>query len=130
VRKDECQSIFAVNSGSSTSKKERGLFNIYPMISEDLGLYSQWICLLPCTLGDGFSARIRDMEDEMARYGGGATVFDGHINQWVLDGWKRLVYVPRKFSPCFESGIAVHESGHVAYVAEFAKRLVEISFEW
>jgi hypothetical protein len=74
--------------------------------------------------------KLKDMEDEMTRFGGDKTVFNGHNDPWVLDGWKRLAYVPRKFSPCFESGIAVHRSGRMAFVAEFAKRLVEISFDW
>lgn len=71
--------------------------------------------------------KINDMEEEMRQHGGDKISFN---DPWVLEGWKKLVYVPRKFSPCFESGIAVHKSGRVAFVAEFANRLVEISFDW
>jgi hypothetical protein len=75
------------------------------------------------------SKTLKEMEGEMIKHPE-LEVFNGDIDLWVLEDWKRLVYIPRKFAPCFESVIAVHPSGTIAYVAEFASRLVEISFQW
>jgi hypothetical protein len=75
------------------------------------------------------SKTLEEMEGEMIKQPE-LEVFKGDIDLWVLEDWKRLAYIPRKFAPCFESVIAVHPSGRIAYVAEFASRLVEISFQW
>jgi hypothetical protein len=49
---------------------------------------------------------------------------------WVLENWKKLLYVPPSFLPSYESGFAVHAKGEVAYVSDLGKRLVQISFKW
>ena len=73
--------------------------------------------------------KLRDLET--ATYGMGKRVFDGRTgDEWVLKGWKRVIYIPPSFLPTWESGIAVHEKGELAYVGDFGKRLVRISFRW
>lgn len=51
-------------------------------------------------------------------------------DDWKERGWKKLAYLPPSFLPCYETGIAIHPKGELAYVGEFGKRLVRISFEW
>lgn len=61
----------------------------------------------------------------------GETIFDGRTDaHWVLENWKKLLYVPPSFLPSYESGFAVHPKGEVAYVSDLGKRLVQISFKW
>ena len=57
-------------------------------------------------------------------------LFLGRVDPWVLEGWKKLAYIPPRFDPCHESGIAFNLKGEVAYVCEFGKELVRVSFKW
>jgi hypothetical protein len=75
--------------------------------------------------------KLKDLETAIGMYGMGKSVFDGRGgDKWVLEGWKRVIYIPPSFLPTWESGIAVHEKGELAYVGDFGKRLVRISFRW
>ena len=73
---------------------------------------------------------LKEMESEIYNKGNGGFIFKGGLDSWLMKGWKRLGHVPASFFPCYESGIAVHPKGEIAYIAEIGKRLVQIAFEW
>lgn len=71
------------------------------------------------------------IESENYQKGAGQRSFDGATNApWVKLGWTILVHLPYSFQPTFESEMAVSEKGEIAYVGNFGKRLVQISFDW
>ena len=51
-------------------------------------------------------------------------------DDWAQQGWNKLAYIPPSFLPCYETGIAIHSTGEIAYVGEFGKRLLRISVDW
>ena len=82
------------------------------------------------------SKTVRDMESEIARWGDGRAAFDASIDPWILQSWKRLTCIPPSLLPCWESGVAIHPitqsgaKGQIAFIGEFGKQLVQISFDW
>lgn len=57
-------------------------------------------------------------------------LFLGGVDPWVLEGWKKLAYIPPRFAPCHESGIVFNPRGEVVYVCESGKELVRVYFKW
>ena len=77
------------------------------------------------------SKSLKEMEADILELSEGKGIFDGRNGEdWVLENWKRLVYIPPSFLPSYESGFAVHAKGELAYVSDFGKRLVQIAFKW
>ena len=74
--------------------------------------------------------RISEMDSNILKYGNGKHKFDSINDQWIWSGWKKLLYLPASYLPCYESSMAIHEEGELAYVDEYGKRLVQISFKW
>ena len=74
---------------------------------------------------------LQDLELEIAKNDKEQRAFDGRTGDTQeSEGWKKLIHIPPSFLPSFESGVAVHEKGELAYVSDFGKRLVQICFEW
>jgi len=74
--------------------------------------------------------RINEMDSDIMKYGNGKHTFNGINDEWIWRGWKKLLYLPASYLPCYESAMAIQEEGELAYVDEYGKRLVQISFKW
>jgi hypothetical protein len=77
------------------------------------------------------SKTLKQMELDIKKYGDGYALFDGLGDaDWVSENWRKLLYIPPSFLPTYESGLAVRRTGELAFVSDFGKRLVQISFRW
>jgi hypothetical protein len=77
------------------------------------------------------SKTLKQMELDIKGCGDGYSSFDGRGEaNWVSENWRKLLYIPPSFLPTYESGLAVHRTGELAFVSDFGKRLVQISFRW
>jgi hypothetical protein len=73
---------------------------------------------------------VADIEADVIKHGKGRQTFDARDETWIWAGWRKLLYLPPSYLPCYESNLAVHENGELAYVDEYGKQLVQISFHW
>ena len=71
-----------------------------------------------------------NMDSDISEHGNGSQMFKGRLDNWVLEGWKKLGCVPPNLLTNYESGIAVHPKGELAYISELSDRLIQISFQW
>lgn len=76
------------------------------------------------------SKSLADVRREMTVKASDESAVEGIVDPWILEGWKKLAYIPPPVFPCYESGVAVHTKGEIAFVGEFGKELVQISFDW
>ena len=61
------------------------------------------------------------MDSDIMKHGKGKQKFDGVNDEWIWSGWRKLLYIPSSYLPCYESSIAIHEDGELAYVDEYGK---------
>lgn len=110
-------------------ENERGRAQVFPDFRHLVYIKSKNRMVSITTRGWVQSKTLEEMEVEALNHG--ETIFDGRTDaSWVLENWKKLLYVPPSFLPSYESGFAVHAKGEVAYVSDLGKRLVQISFKW
>jgi hypothetical protein len=110
-------------------ENERGRAQVFPDFRHLVYIKSKNRMVSITTRGWVQSKTLEEMEVEALNQG--ETIFDGRTDaSWVLENWKKLLYVPPSFLPSYESGFAVHAKGEVAYVSDLGKRLVQISFKW
>lgn len=70
------------------------------------------------------------MEKDIEQRGGGARGFEVVSSPWINWGWVRFAFIPYSFFPTRESELAVSDKGELAYVSEFGKRLIQLTFNW
>jgi hypothetical protein len=124
-RKDQnCCFLFIIDL-----ENERGRAQVFPDFRHLVYIKSKKRMVSITTRGWVQSKTLEEMEMEALNQD--ETIFDGRTDaRWVLENWKKLLYVPPSFLPSYESGFAVHVKGEVAYVSDLGKRLVQISFKW
>lgn len=124
-RKDQdCCFLFIIDL-----ENDRGCVQVFPDFRHLVYVKSKKRIVSITTRGWVQSKTLEEMELDILNQD--ETIFDGRTDaSWVLENWKKLVYVPPSFLPSYESGFAVHAKGEVAYVSDFGKRLVQISFKW
>ena len=142
------QAYFAVNLGKLVCLEQRRVHNWCRVWVIDIE-NGRWMCqlypkylylafvrekeMIVAIVEEGWvqCKSLQQMESDMYELGNGERYFDGNTNAlWVVDGWKVLTYLPPSFLPSTESGFAVHDKGELAYIGEFGKRLIQISFKW
>jgi hypothetical protein len=123
-RKDQdCCFLFIIDL-----ENESGCAQVFPDFRHLVFVKSKKRMVSITTRGWVQSKTIKELELEMNQ---GEAIFDSRTDaSWVLENWKKLVYIPPSFLPSYESGFAVHAQGELAYVSDFGKRLVQISFKW
>jgi len=60
----------------------------------------------------------------------GGDTSKANMDNSVLHDWRKLAWVPSNWFPNYESGIAVHSKGSIAYISEFSNHLLQIIFQW
>jgi hypothetical protein len=117
-------SVIDIEQGVGTSQLLPNLLNLVYVERKD------WLVAITV---DGWvqCKPLREMELKIAEHDEGQRAFDGRTcDTWASVGWKKLIHIPPSFLPGYESGLAVHEKGELAYVCDLGKQLVQISFEW
>ena len=125
-RKDQdCCILFIIDL-----ENDRGCAQVFPDFRHLVYVKSKKRMVSITTRGWVQSKTLEEMELDILNQD--ETIFDGRNTdaRWTLENWKKLVYVPPSLLPSYESGFAVHARGEVAYVSDFGKRLVQISFKW
>jgi hypothetical protein len=124
-RKDQdCCFLFIIDL-----ENESGSAQVFPDFRHLVFVKSKKRMVSITTRGWVQSKEIKEMELDVLDQD--EAIFDGRTDaSWVLENWKKLVYIPPSFLPSYESGFAVHAKGELAYVSDFGKRLVQISFKW
>jgi hypothetical protein len=126
-RKDQdCCVLFLVDL-----ENESGNSQLFPNFRDMVYVKSKGLMVSITTRGWVQSKTSKQMELDIKKYGGNDAVFDGRgESDWVSENWKKLLYIPPSFLPTYESGLAVRKTGELAFVSDFGKRLVQISFRW